>query len=245
MTTSVDQSPTPPPCGILLIDKPLGPSSMGMCRLVRGKLKAGGAPKKIKVGHGGTLDPLASGLVVVLVGKATPLCNAIMVGEKWYDTEIDLAHRSVTDDMEGELESVDIKAVPMLEQVQDACRSFTGIIEQIPPAYSAIKVNGKRAYAMARAGETPELSARPVHIHGIEIVSYDWPKLTITVHCGKGTYIRSLARDLGTALGVGGVLSALRRTRIGQFSVDNACTPEALSDPMSQADLLPIPDHLL
>ena len=232
------------PSGILLVDKPLGPSSMGMCRLVRGKLRAGGAPKKIKVGHGGTLDPLATGLIVVLVGKATPLCNAIMVGEKWYDAVIDLEHRSATDDMEGELEPVPADAIPTLDDVRVACAQFTGTIQQTPPAYSAIKVDGMRAYAMARAGNTPVLTARPVEIHAIDIVSYAWPQLELNIHCGKGTYIRSLARDLGTVLKTGGVLASLRRTRIGRFSVDDAVAPEAMRDPLDQSDLLAIPDDL-
>lgn len=205
---------------------------MQVCAIVRGKLKAGGAPKRVKVGHGGTLDPLASGVLVVLVGKATKRCDLVMVGVKQYETTIDLARLSDTDDLEGEMRDVRVEREPTIDEVRDACAKWTGDVMQAPPAYSAIKVNGQRAYAMARRGEAVELAARPIRIDEIEVVSYEWPTLVIRVTCGKGTYIRSLGRDIGSEMGVGGVLTALRRTRVGRFSIEDAVTLEELPDPM-------------
>jgi tRNA pseudouridine55 synthase len=229
MSADQDQQPIE---GVLVIDKPLGLSSMQVCAIVRGKLKAGGAPKRVKVGHGGTLDPLASGVLVVLVGKATKRCDQVMVGVKQYETTIDLSRLSDTDDLEGEMRDVRVEREPTMDEVRDACAKWTGDVMQAPPAYSAIKVNGQRAYAMARRGEAVELAARPIRIDEIEVVSYKWPTLVIRVTCGKGTYIRSLGRDIGSEMGVGGVLTALRRTRVGRFSIEDSLTLEALPDPM-------------
>jgi len=217
--------------GVVVIDKPLGMSSMQVCAKIRGKLRAGGAPKRVKVGHGGTLDPLASGVLVVLVGKATKRCDQVMAGVKRYETTIDLSRLSSTDDLEGEMTEVGVEREPTIEEVRDACGRWTGEVMQTPPAYSAIKVNGQRAYAMARRGETVKLNARPVRIDAIEIVSYEWPMLTLDITCGKGTYIRSLGRDIGAEIGAGGVLTALRRTQVGRFLIDEAVTLDDLPDP--------------
>ncbi|MBX9736323.1 MAG: tRNA pseudouridine(55) synthase TruB [Phycisphaerales bacterium] len=232
--------PTPTPTGILLIDKPLGPTSMDVCRRVRWRLVQGGAPKRVKVGHGGTLDPLATGLLVVLVGKATPLCDQVMRGEKEYLTTIDLSAFSTTDDAEGERTPVSVTSPPCENDVRSTLEKFVGVIQQRPPAFSAMKVDGQRAYDLARAGNLVELPARPVTIHAIALESYAWPLLSIRVLCGKGTYIRSLARDIGTALGVGGYLTALRRTRTAEFRIENARTLQGLPDVMTQADLSPV-----
>lgn len=229
MSADQDQKPIE---GVLVIDKPLGLSSMQVCAIVRGKLKAGGAPKRVKVGHGGTLDPLASGVLVVLVGKATKRCDQVMLGVKQYETTIDLARLSDTDDLEGEVQDVRVEREPTIDEVREACAKWTGDVMQTPPAYSAIKVGGQRAYAMARRGEAVELAARPIRIDEIEVVSYAWPTLVIRVTCGKGTYIRSLGRDIGSEMGVGGVLTALRRTRVGWFSIEDSVTLEALPSPM-------------
>ncbi|MBO6739648.1 MAG: tRNA pseudouridine(55) synthase TruB [Phycisphaerales bacterium] len=218
--------------GVIVIDKSLGLSSMQVCAIVRGKLKAGGAPKRVKVGHGGTLDPLASGVLVVLVGKATKRCDQVMAGSKRYETTIDLSRLSSTDDLEGELTAVQVDRVPELEDVERACTQWTGSVMQKPPAYSAIKVNGQRAYALARKGEEVELKPRPVRIDSVKIVEYNWPMLTLDITCGKGTYIRSLGRDIGETMGVGGVLTGLRRTRVGRFAIEDAVTLEELPDPM-------------
>lgn len=229
----------PSPTGLLVIDKPEGITSMGVCRRVRAKLVAGGAPKRVKVGHGGTLDPLATGVLVILVGKATRLCDAVMKGEKRYLAEVDLSRSSTTDDREGEQTPVTVATPPTREQVAAVCARFVGVIQQRPPAYSAIKVGGKRAYKLARAGHEPVLVARPVEIHSIDLLEYRWPVATLDIRCGKGTYIRSLARDLGGVLTGAGMLLSLRRTAVGRFTIDQALSLTALPEVLVQADLLP------
>lgn len=238
-----DQLPTP--TGLLVVDKPLGRTSMDVCRWVRSRLRRGGAPKRIKVGHGGTLDPLATGVVVVLIGKATPLCDAIMRGQKEYDATVDLSRTSTTDDLEGEPTEVPVEHPPTREQLAAACAAFVGEIMQTPPIYSAMKVNGQRAYALARKGQTPRLEPRPVRIDSIEPTDYDWPIVSMHITCGKGTYIRSLARDLGGSLGAGGMLTALRRTRVGRFTLADAIALDDLPDPMLQEHLRPVPADLV
>lgn len=234
-TEHTSQNEPPVLKGVIVVDKPLGITSMNVCSVVRGRLKAGGAPKRVKVGHGGTLDPLASGVLVVLIGKATKMCDEVMAGVKGYLTTVDLSQTSTTDDLEGERTVFDVEIIPTYEQIEQACEKWVGEVMQKPPPYSAIKVNGKRAYALARQGEEVDLKARPIHIQSIEIVSYDWPMLSIDVVCGKGTYIRSLGRDIGAELGVGGMLTALRRTRVGQFTLEQAMTLEQVPDPFDPA----------
>jgi len=231
-----------PISGLLLIDKPIGYTSMGVCSNIRGRLKGGGAPKRIKVGHGGTLDPLASGLLVILVGRATKLCDRIMADTKEYTTTIDLGVTNETHDLEAELVPVEVSKPPSRADVDRVLAGLVGTIQQTPPAHSAMKVGGERAYAVARRGEVPALVPRPVRIDAIEVVAYAWPELQLRITCGKGTYIRSLARDIGAALGVGGVLTALRRTRSGPFSVEDAWTLGELANPLDPADLPPPPD---
>lgn len=230
--------PAPTPSGLLIIDKPYRLSSMSICRVVRAKLVRGGAPKRVKVGHGGTLDPLATGVMVVLVGKATKLCDRVMAGEKRYVADLDLAHLSSTDDKEGEVTEVNMLRAPGREEFEAVLPRFVGTIMQRPPIHSAIWVDGKRAYDMARAGEEFELPARPVVVHAIELLEYDWPRARIDVRCGKGTYIRSLARDLGTAVGGGGMLMDLRRTAVGPFTIDRAVGLDDLPQPLGQEHLL-------
>jgi len=231
--------------GIIVIDKPLNLTSMNVCSIVRGRLKAGGAPKRVKVGHGGTLDPLASGVLVVLIGKATKLCDQVMVGVKEYLTTIDLSVISTTDDLEGEKTEITPPTIPTREQISIACAKWTGEVMQRPPPYSAIKVNGQRAYALARKGEMVKLDARPVQIDEIEILEYNWPILEIRVVCGKGTYIRSLGRDIGNEVGSGGMLTALRRSRVGQFTLENAMTLDEVPNPFDPAEVhMPEIEHL-
>lgn len=234
--------PKPTPTGLLVIDKPLGRSSMQACAAVRARLRAAGAPKRIKVGHAGTLDPLATGVLVVLVGKATKLQAAHMAGEKGYLAEVDLASVSRTDDMEGPVEPVACEPVGRAA-IEAVLPAFIGTIQQRPPAYSAMKIGGRRAYALARNAETdaelPRLEPRPVIIHSIDIVAFDWPVVTLDIACGKGTYIRSLARDLGAALGTGGMLRSLRRTRVGEWTLEHAVTIDSLPAELTQADLRP------
>ncbi|MEL7472782.1 MAG: tRNA pseudouridine(55) synthase TruB [Planctomycetota bacterium] len=236
---------SPAPAGVLVIDKPLHVTSMGVCRLVRGRLVAAGAPKRIKVGHGGTLDPLATGVLVVLVGRATRLCERVMGGEKGYTTTIDLSRTSESHDLERETVSVSVATPPTRHDVAQALERFVGVIDQVPPAHSAVKIAGRRAYQAARLGESPEIAPKPVRVDAIEITAYEWPSLKIEIRSGRGFYVRSLARDLGEALGVGGVLTALRRTRVGAFTLETSITPEALPDPLPLAALPPPPEWLL
>lgn len=246
----MDPNSPPPPSGLVLIDKPAkrAVSSMTACRVVKKKLIAGGVgdPKRrrnIAVGHAGTLDPLASGLLIVLVGRATRLCDRLMAGRKTYVAEIDLAHGSNTDDLEGELVmNTPPSVIPAREDVERVLRErFMGEILQRPPAYSAMWVDGKRAYELARKGRAPEMAERPVTIYSIRVLEYTWPKLVIEVDCGKGTYIRSMARDTGVALTGGpGCLRALRRTAIGDYHVDRAWELEKLPDVLTEADLIAV-----
>jgi len=219
--------------GLLIVDKPIGPTSMDVCRAVR--RKAG--QRKLKVGHAGTLDPLASGVLVVAVGKATKTIPKLMATEKHYDAVVDLAAFSPTDDMEGEPNPVRVANPPSRDLVEMAIKRFLGEIKQRPPAFSAVKIGGKRAYQRARMGEPVEPEPRAVVIHEIDLVRFEYPTLHLHVRCGKGVYIRSLARDLGTALGTGGRLQALRRTAVGLFTIDEATPLDLLPDPLAQ-------DHL-
>jgi tRNA pseudouridine55 synthase len=245
--TDPNNPPKPTPTGLLIIDKPEGLTSMAVCRKVRWLLVQGGAHKKVKVGHGGTLDPLATGVVVVLIGKATRLCDTVMAGEKRYTAEIDLAYVSTTDDREGVISPAPMPAggAPTLEQARAVCAAHTGTIQQRPPIYSAIWVDGERSYNLARRAvrqqtEAPaDLPARPVDIHEITIVDYSFPRLTLDIRCGKGTYIRSLARDLGAALHTGGMLHTLRRTAVGRFTIEQAIPLASLPARLTQSDLLP------
>ena len=226
-----------PLAGLLLIDKPEGPTSMDVCRRVRRALVAGGAPKRVKVGHGGTLDPLATGLVVVLVGRATRMCEGVMTGAKRYVAEVDLSCTSTTDDREGERTAAGVEPIER-ERVEAALGAFRGTIEQRPPAYSAMKVGGKRAYDLARRGEAVEIASRPVRIDALELTGYAWPLATLDVVCGKGTYIRSLARDIGGSLGAGGMLVSLRRLSTGPFDVSAATPLDELPGVLTAGDLL-------
>lgn len=228
------------PSGLLVVDKPLGVTSMTVCRAVRRRLIAGGAHKKVKVGHGGTLDPLATGVVVVLVGRATRQCERVMAGEKRYLADIDLGHVSTTDDFEGDVSEICVFRAPERAEVERACAAFVGTIQQRPPAHSAMKVNGRRAYAIARAGKDPGLAERAVVIHSIDVLDYAWPLVRLDVRCAKGTYIRSLARDLGRALGGGGMLAGLRRTAVGEFTVERATELDALPEAIDERWLTPV-----
>lgn len=238
-----EQTEPAPLAGLIVLDKPYRKSSTSMVSLVKGRVRAGGAPKRVKVGHAGTLDPLASGVLVIMVGKATKLSAQVMDGVKHYDTTIDLSHSSDTDDLEGVLTPVDVASPPSLDDLRAVLdEQFTGVIQQVPPAHSAMKVGGKRAYHLARSDKPVQLEARPIRIDEITIERYEFPELVIGVTCGKGTYIRSLARDVGRAFGAGGTLTGLRRTRVGSFMIDDAITPEELPKVITQDDLRVTPE---
>ncbi len=219
--------------GILVVDKPLGWTSAYVCRLIRSR--TGGA----KVGHAGTLDPLATGILVICLGRATKRIPDLMDESKHYLATVDLSRTSTTEDLEGKLTEVVVERPPSAEDIGQACAAFVGPIMQTPPVHSAVWIDGERAYKKARRGEQVAVRARPVVIDAITIVSYDWPTLVVDVQCRKGTYIRSLARDIGERLGTGGMLTALRRTRVGAFGVEDALSPEQASDELVR-HLIPV-----
>jgi tRNA pseudouridine55 synthase len=229
--------------GLLVIDKPLDWSSMTACRKVRGA--AGGrvkGPNKLKVGHAGTLDPLATGVLVICVGKATKRVADLMGQRKVYEATIDLSAFTASDDAEMPREEVAVDTPPSASAIDAALDEQTGWIEQVPPNFSAIHVDGQRAYKAARQGEAVPLAPRRVRIDAIERLAYRWPIVELRITCGKGTYIRSVARDLGRSLGTGGHLTALRRTAVGDYTVDMAFPVERLANGLTQDDLLSMPD---
>lgn len=172
-----------------------------------------------KIGHAGTLDPLASGILVVGVGRsATKLLHTDSFNEKEYIATITFGASSTTDDAEGEKTPRIVKNVPTQAEIEAVLKKFVGTITQLPPTYSAIKVKGTPAYKLARRGQAVELATRPAQVFSIKLLTYDWPQLSIKVVTGRGVYIRSLARDVGDALGVGGYISTLERTRVGRFT---------------------------
>jgi tRNA pseudouridine55 synthase len=222
--------------GLLVIDKPLGASSAHVCRVVR-RITRGA-----KVGHTGTLDPLATGVLVLCLGRATKTIDRIMGAEKAYDTTIDLSAFSTTDDLEGDRTPIDVETPPTRAHIESIlAERFIGAIQQTPPAFSAVKVGGRRAYDLARKGQSPDIKPKTVHIHDITVRAYEWPTLTLSITCGKGTYIRSIARDLGETLHTGGMLTALVRTRVGDYTLDEAIPLDDLPEEIAPQDLSPIP----
>jgi tRNA pseudouridine55 synthase len=205
-----------PVAGILNLNKPPGLTSRQAVDRVQRLVRPA------KAGHAGTLDPLASGVLVVCVGPATRLIQYVQQMPKRYAAEFLLGRESPTDDVEGEVVDWPDLPIPDVDALHAAIPQFTGRIEQRPPAFSAIKVRGRRAYDLARRGHQVELAARPVEVYGIELVDYDFPRLKLDVRCGGGTYIRSLGRDLAESLGTKAVMSALERTAVGDFRVEDA-----------------------
>jgi len=181
-----------------------------------------------KVGHGGTMDPLARGVLPVCFGQATRLMDHVVGGRKLYLMEIKFGVTTTTYDGEGEVVKTRDPGGLTQELIKEALKPFIGVIDQTPPMYSAIKVGGQRLYKLARAGIEVEVASRPVEIHDIRIVQCELPSLTLEVECGKGAYMRSLAHDLGEALGCGGHVAALERLSCGAFKAETAVTPEQL-----------------
>lgn len=206
---------------IILIDKPAGLSSFGVVARVRRRLSME-AGKKVKVGHTGTLDPFATGLLILLANKATKLSNQFLKLDKWYEATICLGKTSTTGDPEGEIIEQNTEKVPTLEEVKAVVNQFVGQITQTVPAFSAVKINGQRAYQLARRGEAVSMPTRQIEIYAIEILSYNYPELIIRTHVSSGTYVRTLGEDIGKALGVGAYLTALRRTQVGDYQIKNA-----------------------
>jgi len=223
--SAVGQNGQDPVTGVLLVDKPVGRSSFAVVKKVRWLLGIK------KVGHAGTLDPFASGLLIICVGRpATREIDAFMVGRKTYQAELQLGKETETQDPEGEVTSV--RPVPLLsvEDITGVTKKFVGPQMQAPPPYSAAKHKGKPLYHYARQGIMIKKEAKPIEIFSLQVDGYDpaSEQLTITVTCSKGTYIRVLAADIGEKLGCGAYLTALRRTRSGGFSVDEAIDGEGL-----------------
>lgn len=211
--------------GILLIDKPANMTSFGVVARVR-RVLSQQQGKKVKVGHTGTLDPFATGLMIIVVGKECKNAGMYSKLDKVYEATVTLGKTSTTGDPEGELTIVSDKQ-PSRDEVEQVLRTFVGTIMQRPPIYSAIKVNGERAYKLAREGRPVEVPERQVIVHSIELIDYSYPQLTIRAHVGSGTYIRTLAEDIGSALGTGAYCTQLRRTQIDKWSIDEAQTLEA------------------
>lgn len=207
---------------VLFIDKPLTWTSFDVVNKIRWTLKTHLGIKKIKVGHAGTLDPLASGLVIVCTGKATKQIMQYQDLDKAYDAQISLGATTPSFDLETEVDQNFPWEHITREMVEEALLKFTGEQLQMPPIYSAKSIDGKRAYDIARKGKTIELRRQLITISNLELQSFNLPELSVHVECGKGTYIRSLARDLGEELKSGGHLSGLRRTRIGPYKVSDA-----------------------
>lgn len=207
---------------IFLIDKPLEWTSFDVVNKIRWNIRKTYNLKKIKVGHAGTLDPKATGLLIVCTGKMTKRIDEIQAESKVYTGTIKLGVTTPTYDTESK-EDLTFPVEHITEElIHETTQIFLGEIEQFPPAHSAVKVDGKRLYELARAGKEVELKPRKIQIHDFKITKIDMPFVQFEVHCGKGTYIRSLAHDFGKALKSGGYLTELRRTKIGEFSVEEA-----------------------
>ena len=205
---------------VLLIDKPAGMTSFGVVARVRRKLSQQ-LGKKAKVGHTGTLDPFATGLMVIVTGKECRNAGMYSKLDKVYEATIRLGQTSTTGDPEGELTTIS-ESIPTEDDVKAALGLFVGEIQQIPPMYSAIKINGQRAYKLARAGLTVEMPVRTVSIFSLELIGCTYPDIVIRVHVSSGTYIRTLAQDIGLQLGTGAYCVQLRRTKIADLSIDDA-----------------------
>ena len=214
---------TQPEGSVILVDKPLEWTSFDVVNKLRYALKVK------KIGHAGTLDPLATGLLILCSGKMTKQIETFQAQEKEYTGKMILGKTTPSYDLETEINSETDISHLQEQEIMEATSQFTGIISQVPPAFSAIKVKGKRAYESARKGEEIKLKPREVEVPVFEITAIDLPEVSFRVVCSKGTYIRSLVRDFGEALGVGAYMSELRRTRIGDFKVEEAKTIEELT----------------
>ena len=214
----------------LYIDKPLGWTSFDVVKRVRGMLTRRYGLKKMKVGHAGTLDPLASGVMIVVTGRSTKLIETLQQGVKEYVATIALGATTPSFDLETEKDATYPTAHITREKVEEVLSRFTGRIEQVPPQYSACKIDGRRAYDMARKGKVADLAPKILVIDTLELLEFSSESITVRVVCSKGTYIRALARDIGSALESGGHLTALRRTRVGDAAIADCLTPDQLTE---------------
>lgn len=214
---------------IFCIDKPLGWTSFDAVKRLRGAIQRRLHVRKFKVGHAGTLDPLATGVLLVCTGRSTRRIAELQEGMKEYVADITLGATTPSFDLETEIDARFPWEHITRQSVEEILPTFTGRVMQVPPVFSAVKVDGKRAYSFARKGKEVELKAKPLEIRELEVLTFEPPLVRLRVLCSKGTYIRALARDFGAALGSGAHLSALRRTRVGNFTVENALSlPDAL-----------------
>lgn len=215
---------------VIPIFKPYTWTSFQIVNKVRYHLSRKYGIKRFKVGHAGTLDPLATGVLLLCTGKATKRIEELQKNTKEYEAEITLGATTPSYDMEHPVNETFPYEHITREMVEDTLKQFIGDIAQRPPLFSACKVDGKRAYDLARKGSDMQLEPKQIRIDNIELLGYELPKIRIRVTCGKGTYIRSLARDIGEALQSGGYLSELTRTRIGEYRIENCITPEAFPE---------------
>lgn len=219
--------------GILLVDKPKGWTSFDVVAKVRSTLRSlqpsvSSPSRKVKVGHTGTLDPMATGLLVLLLGNYTKRAQEFSKLDKTYEVTMCLGQTSTTGDEEGQKTDVSNKK-PSKSLVFDAIEQNIGMIKQVPPAYSAVKVGGQRAYKLAREGKEVNLESRPVTIHEITDIKYNYPEITFTAKVSSGTYVRSLAEDIGKELTTGAYLSELRRTQVGDYRLEESLSIDSLS----------------
>lgn len=219
---------------VLIVDKPLEWTSFQLVNKIRWLIRKNLNIKKIKVGHAGTLDPLATGLMIICTGKFTKRINEFMGQEKEYTGTISLGATTPSYDLETEVDQTFPTAHITEEAIHAFAKAYQGYLQQRPPIFSALKKEGKRLYEFARAGETVEIPTREIHISAFEITRIEMPEVDFRVSCSKGTYIRSLAYDFGLALESGAHLTALRRTRIGDYYVDNAQTLEEFTTIITQ-----------
>ncbi len=223
---------------ILYIDKPLHWSSFDAVKRVRGIMARRLKIKKMKVGHAGTLDPLATGVMIVCTGKATKRIDELQAHTKEYVATIALGATTPSFDLETEIDATYPTEHITREMVEGVLKKFTGRIEQVPPAFSACKIDGKRAYKMARKGKEVELKAKILVIDEIELLEYSQQSIVVRVVCSKGTYIRALARDIGAALNSGGHLTALRRTRVGDVKVEDCLSVEQAVEMLNNIEIV-------
>jgi len=228
--------------GVIFLDKPLHWTSRKAVNEVVRLLTPPGS-KRIKAGHTGTLDPLATGMLPILVGEATRFSSFGLNAEKVYDVTFDLSYQTDTLDCEGEVTERFDSEIPDEWQLDEMLQRFRGVQMQVPPVYSAIRIEGRRAHELARKGETVELAAREIEIIDLQRIAYEPPLLSLRVHCSKGTYIRSLARDMGVALGMGGCVTHLRRISTGGWAPEVMVSADMLAE-QGSACLLPLSQWL-
>ncbi|MCM1110185.1 MAG: tRNA pseudouridine(55) synthase TruB [Clostridium sp.] len=232
----------------IYIDKPLRWTSFDVVKRLRSTLLRRLNIRKLKVGHAGTLDPLATGVMIVVTGRSTKLIEQLQSGEKEYVATVRFGATTPSFDLETEIDATFPAAHLTAADIEAILPRFTGRVMQVPPAFSACKIDGHRAYRTARKGGTVELKAKPLEIREIELLGFipgQQPEATLRVVCGKGTYIRALARDLGEALDNGAHLTALRRTRVGDVSIDDCVTVDTAVALLQQAEIAPVPEELL